>query len=182
MLAEAGASIERFFASGVVELKVKLGPINWQFMPTKKFDPDDFAAFLNFLPKSYSGCSLRHVVEVRHDSFRTPEFIALAREAGVAVVLAADSPHPQIADLTAPFVYARIMGARETEKLGYSDAELDLWAARAKTWASGGEPEGVDRMDPARDEGRPRDVYLYFIGGEKVLNPTAAMALIGRLG
>jgi len=182
VLAEAGASIERFFASGVVELKGKLGPINWQFMPTKKFDPDDFAAFLNLLPKTHAGLSLRHAVEVRHDSFRTPDFIALAREAGVAVVLAADSHHPQISDLTAPFVYARVMGARETEKFGYSDAEIDLWATRAKLWACGGAPDGLERIDPARDDGRPRDVYLYFISGEKRLNPAAAMALIDRLG
>ena len=83
------------------------------------------------------------------------------------MVLAADSHFPQIADLTAPFVYARVMGARETEKLGYSDAEIDLWAARAKIWASGGAPEGLERVEPARDDGRPRDVYLYFISGEK---------------
>ena len=182
VLAEAGASIERFFASGVVELKGKLGPINWQFMPTKKFDPDDFAAFLNLLPKTHAGLSLRHAVEVRHDSFRTPDFIALAREAGVAVVLAADSHHPQVADLTAPFVYARVMGSRETEKFGYSDAEIDLWATRAKIWACGDAPVGLERIDPARDDGRPRDVYLYFISGEKRLNPAAAMALIDRLG
>jgi uncharacterized protein YecE (DUF72 family) len=182
VLAEAGASIDRFFDSGVTELKDKLGPINWQCMPTKKFDPDDFAAFLNLLPKSHSGRALHHVVEVRHDSFRTPEFIALARQAGVAVVVAADSRYPQIADLTAPFVYARIMGARETEKLGYSEAELDLWAARAKTWASGGEPDGLERTESARPDGRPRDVYLYFISGEKRLNPAAAVALIERLG
>jgi uncharacterized protein YecE (DUF72 family) len=181
ILAEAGASIERFFASGVTELKTKLGPINWQFASTKKFDPEDFAAFLNLLPKSHAGLSLRHVVEVRHDSFRTPDFIALAREAGVAVVIAAESHHPQIADLTAPFVYARIMGARETEPLGYSEAEIDRWAARARLWASGGEPDGLERVDPARDDVRPREVYLYFIGGEKRLNPAAAMALIERL-
>jgi uncharacterized protein YecE (DUF72 family) len=182
VLAEAGASIERFFASGVMELKDKLGPINWQFMPTKKFDPDDFAAFLNLLPKSHAGRALKHAVEVRNDSFRTPEFIALARQAGVAVVMAADSRYPQIADISASFVYARIMGARATEKLGYSEAEIDLWAARAKTWASGGEPDGLERVETARPDGRPRDVYLYFISGEKRLNPAAALSVIERLG
>jgi uncharacterized protein YecE (DUF72 family) len=181
-LAEAGASIERFFASGVMDLEAKLGPINWQFMATKKFDPDDFAAFLNLLPKSYYGRSLLHAVEVRHESFLTPDFIALAREAGVAVVIAADSHYPQIADVTAPFVYARIMGALETEKLGYSEADLDLWAARAKMWASGGEPDGLEHVYSKRDDRRPRDVYLYFISGEKRLNPAAAVALIKRLG
>ncbi len=182
VLAEAGASIDRFFASGVAELGSKLGAINWQFMPTKKFDPEDFGAFLKLLPKSAAGRPLRHAVEVRHDSFRTPEFIALAREAGVAVVVAADSVYPQIADLTAPFVYARIMGAKETEKLGYSEAELDLWVERAKIWASGGEPDRLERSTSPQAAGRPRDVYIYFIGGEKALNPAAAMALIARLG
>jgi uncharacterized protein YecE (DUF72 family) len=98
------------------------------------------------------------------------------------VVLAADSHHPQIADLTAPFVYVRAMGARTTEKFGYTDAEIDLWAARAKLWASGGAPDGLEHVDPTRDDGRPRDVYLYFISGEKRLNRAAAMALIERVG
>jgi uncharacterized protein YecE (DUF72 family) len=182
VLAEAGASIDRFFASGVAELGPKLGAINWQLMPTKKFDPEDFAAFLKLLPKSAEGRPLRHAIEVRHESFRTPGFLALAREAGVAVVVAADSDYPQIGDLTAPFVYARIMGAKKSEKLGYSEAELDLWVERAKIWASGGEPEGFKRIAPLQASGSPRDVYLYFISGEKALNPAAAMELIARLG
>src|SRR5690606_17941884 len=118
VLSEAGSSIERFFASGLAELKDKLGPINWQFMPTKKFDPVDFEGFLKLLPKTCEGRAIRHAVEVRHDSFKSPDFIALAREYGVAVVIAADAGYPQIADVTAPFVYVRIMGTVETEKLG----------------------------------------------------------------
>ena len=113
ILAEAGPTIERFFKSGVTKLKAKLGPINWQFATTKRFVPDDFAAFLKLLPKSVEGLAIRHAVEVRNDSFRTPEFIALAREHGVAVVIAGDSEYPQIADVTAPFVYARIMGTTD---------------------------------------------------------------------
>ena len=128
VLAEAAPSIEKFFASGVTELKEKLGPINWQFMATKKFDPDDFAAFLKLLPKSHDGLKLRHAVEVRHDSFKVPEFVALARDHGVAIVTAADGAFPQIADLTAPFAYLRIMGTKENQPNGYSDAELDAWA------------------------------------------------------
>ncbi len=119
VLAEAGASIERFFASGVMELKHKLGPINWQFMATKKFDPVDFEGFLKLLPRSVEGKAIRHAVEVRHDSFRSPEFIALAREYGIAVVIAGDCDFPQIADITAPFVYTRIMGTCEAEQKGY---------------------------------------------------------------
>ncbi|MGF6934044.1 hypothetical protein OKW41_003183 [Paraburkholderia sp. UCT70] len=131
VLAEAGDTIERFFASGVLLLRQKLGPINWQFAPTKKFDADDFEAFLKLLPASIEGQKLRHAVEVRHESFRTPEFIALARKYKVAVVLAADSEYPQIADITAPFVYARIMGTSEKQAKGYSTKALDAWAERA---------------------------------------------------
>ncbi|SON55284.1 hypothetical protein HDIA_1743 [Hartmannibacter diazotrophicus] len=179
VLADAGETIERFFNSGVTELKDKLGPINWQFMATKKFDPDDFDAFLKLLPKSVEGRTLRHVVEVRHDSFRVPDFIALAHDHGVAVVIAGDSEHPQIADPTAPFVYARIMGTQENEELGYSAEAVDLWAARAKGWASGNTPDGLDYV-AAPAPGEPRDVYLYVISGHKVKNPAAAMALIER--
>ena len=91
VLAEAGESIERFFKTGVTELKAKLGPVNWQFATTKRFDAEDFAAFLKLLPKSVDGLAIRHVVEVRHESFKHPDFIALAREHGVAVVMAGDA-------------------------------------------------------------------------------------------
>jgi uncharacterized protein YecE (DUF72 family) len=182
VLADAGGTIARFFASGVMELKDKLGPINWQLMPAKKFDPADFEAFLKLLPKEAEGRALRHVVEVRHISFRSADFIALAREHGVAVVIAGDSTYPQIADATAPFVYARIMGTKEPEELGYSDAALDLWAARARDWASGGVVDGLDCVEPRRADGKARDVYLYVISGHKVRNPAAAMALLRRLG
>jgi uncharacterized protein YecE (DUF72 family) len=182
VLADAGRSIARFFAGGVMELKDKLGPINWQLMPTKKFDPADFEAFLRLLPKEVEGRALRHVVEVRHDSFRSPDFIALAREHGVAVAIAGDSAYPQIADPTAPFVYARIMGTRESAELGYSDAALDRWAARARAWASGAAVDGLDCVEPRMEDGNARDVYIYVISGYKVRNPAAAMALLRRLG
>jgi uncharacterized protein YecE (DUF72 family) len=181
VLAEAGNSIARFFASGITELKAKLGPINWQFLPTKKFDPSDFEAFLNLLPREAAGLKLRHVVEVRHDSFRTSEFIAMLREHGIAAVIAADSKYPQIADLTAPFVYTRIMGTQPTEASGYSDQSLDLWTARARAWALGLAPEGLGYVEPHPDKGTPRDVYLYVISGHKVHNPAAALSMIRRL-
>jgi uncharacterized protein YecE (DUF72 family) len=181
VLADAGDTIERFFAGGVMELKEKLGPINWQFMPTKKFDPADFEAFLKLLPSRVDGRTIRHVVEVRHDSFRCPEFVALAREHGVAVVLAGDSDHPLIADITAAFVYARIMGTREAASLGYSRSALDLWAQRAKYWAAGDSPPGLSTIAPHTTDGVGRDVFLYVISGHKIRNPTAAMALIKRV-
>ncbi len=163
VLAEAGSSIERFFASGVMELREKLGPVNWQFMPTKQFDPDDFAAFLKLLPISVEGKPIRHAVEVRHASFQDPDFVALAKAHGVAIVLAGDSAYPQIEADTAPFVYARIMGTTEDEAEGYSDTALTEWMSRARIWA------------------KKRDVFLYVISGFKAKNPTAAMALIRRL-
>jgi uncharacterized protein YecE (DUF72 family) len=182
VLADAGPTIARFLAGGVTELKHKLGPINWQFMPTKEFEPADFEAFLELLPREAAGRTLRHAVEVRHDSFRCAEFVALARAHGVAVVIAADSAYPQIADATAPFVYARIMGTQATEELGYPGAVLDLWAARARAWASGAAPDGLDYVEPPGPRGNPRDVYLYVISGHKVRNPAAAMSVIRRLG
>jgi uncharacterized protein YecE (DUF72 family) len=182
VLGEAGESIERFFKTGVTELKTKLGPINWQFATTKRFDPDDFAAFLKLLPRSVDGLAIRHVVEVRHESFKHPDFIALAREHGVAVVTAGDCDYPQIADVTAPFVYARIMGTTETEEHGYSAAALDQWAARAKTWAAGGSPPDLATLAPApKYNGAGREVFLYVISGHKERNPAAAMALIERV-
>jgi len=181
VLAEAGDSIERFFTSGVLALKDKLGPINWQFAPTKQFDAEDFGAFLRLLPKQIDGRAIRHAVEVRHESFRHPEFVSLVREHGIAVVVAGDSDYPQIADVTAPFVYARIMGTVESEALGYSEKALENWATRAKQWAGGGEPEDLQTIAPsaASQQARP-DVFLYVISGYKALNPAAAIALIER--
>jgi uncharacterized protein YecE (DUF72 family) len=182
VLAEAGDSIERFFRSGVLELKDKLGPINWQLMPTKVFNPDDFAAFLKLLPKSVEGRAIRHAVEVRHESFQTPDFVALMREHGVAIVLAGDAKYPQIADITAPFVYARIMGTSEKPKLGYSDAALDGWVERGRLLASGNVPKDLTHAAGPPKGQAARDVFLYVISGHKVRNPAAARALIERLG
>ena len=180
-LSEAGASIERFLTGGVTELKHKLGPINWQFAATKIFDPVDFEAFLKLLPQRADGLSLRHAVEVRHKSFKAPDFIALARQYGAAIVTAADSDYPQIGDSTAAFVYARIMGTLEAERAGYSDRDLDKWVERARAWASGAMPDDIETVLPAPAASAPREVFLYVISGFKERNPAAAMALIERL-
>jgi uncharacterized protein YecE (DUF72 family) len=182
VLSEAAESIERFFSSGVMQLRDKLGPINWQFMQTKKFDPEDFEGFLKLLPKSVEGRAIRHAVEVRHDSFRTSDFIALARDHEVAVVVAGDSDYPQISDPTAPFVYARIMGTKEAEPHGCTAKALDLWAHRAWQWASGGLADGLDTFGEDQPKATGRDVFIYVISGFKKLNPAAATALIERLG
>jgi len=179
---EAGESIDRFFASGVMELGDKLGPILWQFLPNKKFDSGFFDAFLSLLPRNIRGRSLMHAIEPRHESFKTAEFVALARRHGVAIVVAGDSKYPLIADLTAPFVYARIMGTQEAEPKGYDAAALDEWAQRARQWASGAAPGGLDYFAETQQKAAtPRDVFLYVISGAKERNPAAAMALIERM-
>lgn len=181
VLAEAGPSIETFFSGGVMELKEKLGPINWQFMPTKAFDPADFEAFLKLLPRSVEGIAIRHAVEVRHDSFRSPDFIALLRAYGVAAITAGDSDYPQIADVTAPFVYARIMGTQEDEAEGYPEAGLARWVQRARQWSQGEVPDDLARVSGEPAPAIARDVFLYVISGAKVRNPAAAIALTRRL-
>lgn len=181
VLADAGEKIERFITGGLAQLKHKLGPINWQFMPTKVFDPADFEAFLKMLPRDIDGLALRHAVEVRHESFRTPEFIELSRRYGVAVVMGADSKHPLIADVTAPFIYVRLMGTQPGEALGYPSRTLALWAKRAKAWAAGATPDGLPRLASALPDAGRRDVYVYVISGHKVSNPLAAMSLIKRV-
>jgi uncharacterized protein YecE (DUF72 family) len=179
-LAEAGPTIERFLNGGVLELKDKLGPINWQLMPGTKFDAADFEAFLKLLPQKVAGRAIRHAVEARHASFRVAEFVDMTRHYGVAIVVAGDSDYPQIADITAPFIYARIMGTQSDEPLGYSQSALDLWAKRAEHWAGGRVPEDLETLVPQGSR-EDCDVYLYVISGHKVANPAAARALIERI-
>jgi uncharacterized protein YecE (DUF72 family) len=180
VLAEGGESIARFVGQGIVELGPKLGPILWQFMATKKFDGDDFGAFLKLLPASHDGVALRHAVQVRHDSFHVPEFVDLCRKAGVAIVYAESADYPAIADVTGDFVYARLENAVEEEPQGYSAEALDHWAAVAKDWAAGGSPEGLPYVaDPAPK--KLRDTFIFMINGAKVRAPAAAQALIARI-
>lgn len=180
VLAEAGESIERFLGSGVLRLGDKLGPINWQFAATKKFDAEDFGAFLSLLPASVEGRAIRHAVEVRHESFQAPEFVALARKHGVAIITAGDAAYPQIADLTAPFAYLRIMGTEADKQAGYTRDALDRWVERARSLAGGEVPDDLATFGPPAKKAA-RDVFLYVISGAKERNPAAAMALIERL-
>ncbi len=181
VLAEAGDSIKRFVDSGITELGGKLGPLLWQFAPYKKFDEADFGAFLELLPKMFDGRALRHVVEVRNDSFKTPAFIALLRRHGIAVCYAEHDTYTEIADITADFVYARLQKGNEKLKAGYPPKALDAWAKRAKLWAKGGHPADLPRVDKKPATKRPRDVFIYFIHEAKLRAPAAAMALIERL-
>ncbi len=181
VLAEAAQSVERFFASGVLLLKDKLGPINWQLAATKSFVADDIAAFFALLPKSVEGRRIRHAIEARHESFRAPEFVAIAREHGVAIVAAGDSDYPQITDTTADFAYLRIMGTEEKHAKGYAAPALKAWAERARMLAAGDTPTGLAPLLARVGTRRSRDVFLYVISGAKERNPAAAMALIARL-
>jgi uncharacterized protein YecE (DUF72 family) len=181
-LAEAGESVERFISSGITELKDKLGPINWQFLPTKQFDADDFSAFLKLLPKRHDGHALRHVVEVRHESFRVSQFIALLREHGVAVALTDKSDFPNIHDITAPFVYARLQRSEEKLKSGYAPNALEAWAKRAREWAEGKSPADLELLAGKPHAAKHRDVFIYMIDGHKPKAPFAAMALLKELG
>jgi uncharacterized protein YecE (DUF72 family) len=181
VLAEAGSSIERFFQSGVAELKAKLGPVLWQMSPTKKFEPGDFSAFLALLPSRLDGRPLRHAVEVRHQSFCVPEFTELLRKFSVAVVAVDSDKHPLIADVTSDFVYARLQRTADKVATGYAPAALDAWAKRAKTWAAGGAPADLATISGKPPAKTPRDVFAYMISGAKVRAPAAAMALIERV-
>jgi uncharacterized protein YecE (DUF72 family) len=178
ILAEAGPSIERFISSGLSELKHKLGPILWQFAPTKKFEPDDFGAFLSLLPKSLDGLKLRHALEVRHESFLTPSFVALAKKFRAAIVFADSTKYPAIADVTADFIYARLQGTRDDVATGYSPKEITAWLGHARAWEKGEAPKGLPSLGGGSPEKGKRDVFVYIISGAKVRNPAAAMALI----
>jgi uncharacterized protein YecE (DUF72 family) len=163
ILAEGRESMERFIAQGLTELGDKLGPINWQFMATKKFEPQDFGAFLALLPKEKNGVALRHAVEVRSPTFATQAFYDLAHQHGVAIVYAKDEDFPEIDQPTADFTYARLMASREDIETGVTDKELGAFAKQTQAWAKKG------------------DVFAYFISGAKVRNPAAAQALIKKV-
>jgi uncharacterized protein YecE (DUF72 family) len=164
VLAEAGEAVTRFVNQGLGELKDRLGPINWQFMASKKFDPVDFEAFLKLLPREVAGLQLRHALELRSPTFGTEQFYDLARRHNVALCFADDDEFPVLDETTADFTYARLMRSADDIETGYSGADLDGWAKRAKEWAERG------------------DAFVYFISGAKHRNPAAAMALIERVG
>ncbi|WP_315920173.1 DUF72 domain-containing protein [Mesorhizobium sp. SP-1A] len=182
VLAEAGESMMRFLESGVAALGEKLGPILWQFAPTKKFDAGDFEGFLKLLPEKQDGVRLRHALEVRNPTFVVPEFVALAREYNAAIVYADHATYPAIADVTSDFVYARLQTGKDENPDCYTDRALDQWAERAGTWAEGKTPADLPRADPATEAPvEPRDVFVYFITEGKVRAPFGAMALMRRV-
>lgn len=165
-LADAGEAVAAFLDQGIAVLEDRLGPILWQLPPTKAFEADDVARFLDLLPETLDGRRLHHAVEPRHASFACPAFIAMMRARGLGVVVADHPDFPHIAAPTAPFVYARLMRADAAEPHGYPAAGIADWAARARDWAAGAEP---------------RDVYLFAINGAKQCAPAVALALAGRI-
>ena len=167
LLATAGESVERFVNSGIAELGPKLGPVVWQFMPTKRFEADDFEAFLKLLPASVGGVKLRHVLDVRHESFLDPAYLPLARRYGCATVHSDSDKYPFIADGESRLAYLRLMRTTPECETGYPPAEIGKWAQGAKAWTAKG-PE--------------REVFAFFISGAKERAPAAAMELIRQLG
>jgi uncharacterized protein YecE (DUF72 family) len=164
VLAGAGEAIDRFLGQGLDRLGARLGPILWQFMPTKVFDAADFAAFLALLPDALNDRPLRHAVEVRHASFADPRVIDLCRARGVSLCLADSPKFPLIDAATADFTYARLMRGDDEIETGYDSAALDGWAGRLSARAAGGGP-----------------VFAFFINEGKLRAPAAALALAARL-
>jgi uncharacterized protein YecE (DUF72 family) len=182
VLAKAGAQVDDFIG-GIVELGDRLGPLVWQFEHGRTLDADDFAAFLELLPAKVGQHSLRHVLDVRDPAFVDARYLALARRHGMATVFTDSSDYPSFADVTADFVYARLMRSQADIATGYGKNDLSRWAARAREWAAGGEPDDLPRIEPAPAKpAASRDVFVYFISAAKERNPAAAMTLLRELG
>lgn len=175
-LAKTGPQVDDFIG-GISELGDRLGPLLWQFDPGLRLDRDSFAGFCALLPRNANGRALRHVLDVRDHDFVDAGFIALARGQGFATVFTDSPDHPSFADITADFVYARLMRARSDIASGYPADELDAWARRARLWASGGEPDDLPKIVAGSTPSTLREVFIQFISAAKERNPAAAMAL-----
>ena len=207
-LRDIDGPLANFFASGVLLLERKLGPMLWQFPPHLKFDPERWSAFLEKLPTTLPAASrcaqthnervrqfewpanpprrrLRHAVEIRNDSFRDPAFIKLLRKHEVALVVADTAGKwPYVEDATTDFMYLRLHGDKELYASGYSEAALQRWARRIDLWAQGGEPDDAVLIAPqlARRKFAARAVYCYFDNDIKVRAPFDAKRLGEILG
>jgi len=181
-LAGVKKGIDRFIFGGLTELGDRLGPIVWQLAPSRAFDRDGIAAFIDDLPRELDGQPLRHVLEPRHDSFLCDDYLMLTRANGIASVFTDSPDHPSFADVTADFVYARLMRSRTGIGTGYPADELDAWSRRAQTWAAGGTPDDLPCIDADTPIAKTsRAVFMCFISAAKERNPAAAMALQQRL-
>lgn len=183
VLASAEAALPRFLAQGFTELGEKLGPIVWQLAATKRFEAEDVAAFLALLPKSLNGLTLRHAIEVGHESFACAEFIDLARKARVAVVYSEADNRVSIPDRTAGFAYLRLQGLRSTCATGYPPRDLARLANLCRAWEQGDAPPDLPYAgDPADSVGQGGEVFALMINGAKERAPAAAIALAKKLG
>lgn len=198
-------ALANFFASGVLALGTKLGPILWQFPPNFRFDPDKFEAFFALLPRDTDKAArlarkhdarvnrrsflrsgpkrkLRHAVEIRHDSFVDPRFIKLLRKYHIGLVVADTVDWPLLMDVTSDFVYCRLHGSEELYTSSYDDASLERWANRVTAWATGREPQDATRaFDKSPTKRATRDVFVYFDNDKKVHAPFDAQSLIRRV-
>jgi uncharacterized protein YecE (DUF72 family) len=203
-LRNAEQALANFFASGVLALGPKLGPILWQFPPSFRFDPARLETFFQLLPQTTEDAAvlaryhdqrlegrahtetdqnrpIRHAMEIRHDSFLSEDFIRLLRRYNVALVCADTVAWPRLVDATADFVYCRLHGSKELYASGYGRAAIATWADRVLAWATGNPPSGK-RVAPFGDiDARPHEVYVYFDNDAKVRAPFDALALERRL-
>jgi uncharacterized protein YecE (DUF72 family) len=180
-LAATGKGIDGFVHGGLAEMGDRLGPILWQLPPSRPFDADDLAAFLDALPRELDGQPLRHVLEVRHPSFLDERYVELARAQRVPTVFTDSPDYPSLADLTGDFSYARLMRSENGKPAGYAPAELDRWAGHARAWAAGKDINELPHVSALQPQGSPRDVFVFFISAAKHRNPAAAMALQSRV-
>jgi uncharacterized protein YecE (DUF72 family) len=205
-LKDVAKPLANFFASGIFNLRGKLGPILWQFPPSLRYDPARFESFLELLPRDTAAASrlaarrdarmrgrtslridrsraLRHAVEIRHESFATPDFVALLRRHGVALVVADTAGKwPYLEDITGDFMYLRLHGDEELYASGYTEAALDRWAKRIRAWTSGRQPRDARTVGaaPAKNP-RAKDVFCYFDNDVKVRAPFDADRLMQKL-
>jgi len=178
-LASARAQVEDF-VGGIAELGARLGPLVWQFEAGRRVDVDELDAFLALLPREVDGRPLRHALEIRDPAAVDADLVNLARRHQVATVFTDSADHPSFADLTADFVYARLMRSQPIET-GYPPKALDLWAERARAWSHGEDIGDLPHVAEAAPPLPRRDVFVFFISSAKERNPAAAMELIRRL-
>ena len=180
-LAATARGIEGFVFGGLAEFGDRLGPVLWQLPPSRPFDADDLAAFLDLLPRELDGQPMRHVLEVRHKSFLDERYVELVRSHRIPTVFTDSPKYPSLADLTGDFAYARLMRSESHVDTGYAADDLDTWTGRALQWAEGGDPAELPHVTAPAKKAKAREVFIYFISSAKERNPAAAMALQQRV-